>query len=58
MNGTPAGLSTTLAANSGRTKTYALLSGSAAAGGGDSTGPSVDQRALPWVKTPSDIGSY
>jgi predicted outer membrane repeat protein len=55
---TAAGLSTTLAANSGRTKTYALPSGSAAAGTGDSSGPSLDQRALPWVKSPSDIGSF
>ena len=58
LSNTPAKLSTTLAANSGRTPTYALLSGSLAAGGGDSSGPSVDQRGLPWLKAPSDIGSY
>jgi predicted outer membrane repeat protein len=58
MSSTPAGLSTSLAANSGRTQTYALLPGSRAIGGGDSSGPAVDQRGLPWLKTPSDIGAF
>jgi hypothetical protein len=58
LSNTPANLSTALSANSGRTKTYALLDGSLAIGGGDNAGPAVDQRGLPWLKNPSDIGAF